>query len=96
MTMEIYIYIRLRMSRDGTRCACVRSFVWNSGVSYARFIQFALGSFYAVHISVLRKEEDACSINTIPYDSVKNSHFSHVYFCYARNFVTDAMFALRD
>ena len=31
-------------------------------------ILFALDSFYAVHI---RKEEHACSINTIPYDSVK-------------------------
>ena len=43
-------------------------------------IQFALGSFYAVHISVLRNEEHACSINAIPYDSVKNSDFIHVYF----------------
>ena len=30
------------------RCACVRSFMWNSGVCYPRFIQFAL-SCYAVH-----------------------------------------------
>ena len=44
-------------------------------------IQFALASFSAVHISVLRKEENACSINTIPYDSVKNSDSIHVYFC---------------
>ena len=53
-------------------CACVRS-------CYPHFIQFALGSFYVVHISVLRKEEHACSNNTIPYDSVKNSDFIHVY-----------------
>ena len=51
----------------GTRCSCVRSFVWNSVDSYPRFIHFALGSIYAVHISVLRKEEHVCSSNTIPY-----------------------------
>ena len=57
-------------------CACVRS-------CYPHFIQFALCSFYAVHTSVLRNEEHACSINTIPYDSdcVKNNDFIHVYFC---------------
>ena len=41
-------------------------------------IQYALASFYAVHISVLRKEEHACSINTIPYDSIKNSDYSRL------------------
>ena len=60
----------------------VRSFVRSCIRVKFGFIQFALGSFYAVHISVLRKEEHACSINTIPYDSVKkNSDFIHVYFC---------------
>ena len=52
----------------------VRSFVRSC------VIQFAFGSFYDGHICVLRKEEHACSINTIPYDSVKNSDFIHVYF----------------
>ena len=42
--------------------SCVRSFVRSC------VILFALDSFYAVHI---RKEEHACSSNTIPYDSVK-------------------------
>ena len=59
----------------------VRAFVWSSGHPYPRFIQFVLGSFYAVHTPVLRKEEHACSINTIPYDSLKNSDFIHVYLC---------------
>ena len=41
------LYINLRRSVDCmVWCACVRSFVWNSSVSYPRFIQFALGSFY--------------------------------------------------
>ena len=40
----IYIYINLRRSRDGLR-SCVR-------VEFG-FIQFALGSFYAVHINAL-------------------------------------------
>ena len=53
-TKPLYIYINLRRSRDGV---FVRSFVASC------VIQFALGSFYAVHISVLRKEEHACSIN---------------------------------
>ena len=61
--------------------ACVRACVWSAGVCYPRFIQFALGSFYSVHVRVVRKEEHACSINTIPYDSVKNNDFIHGYFC---------------
>ena len=66
-------YINLRRSRDGGVRSCVH-------VEFG-LIQLTLGSFYAVHISVLRKEENACSINTIPYDSVINSDFIHVYFC---------------
>ena len=56
------IYINSRRSRDG-------AFVHSCA------IQFALASFYAVHISVLRKEEHACSISIIPNDYVKNSDF---------------------
>ena len=59
----------------------VRASVWSSSVFFPRFIQFALGSFYAVHIIVLRKEEHDCSIHTIPYDCVKISEFIHVYVC---------------
>ena len=50
--------------------ACVRSCVRSC---YPRSIQFALASFYAmhIHVSVLRKEEHACSINPhsagVPY-----------------------------
>ena len=79
-TKPLYLDINLRRSRDG---AFVRSFVRGVVRSFVRscVFQFALGSFYVVHISVLRKEEHACSINTIPYDSVKNSDFIHVYFC---------------
>ena len=43
-----YLYINLRMSHDGT--VFVRS---RSGVCYPRFIQFALGGCYAVHINAL-------------------------------------------
>ena len=57
---------------------CIRAFV--RGTVRSCVIQFALGSFYSVHISVLRKEEHACSTNTIRYDSVKNNDFIHVYF----------------
>ena len=52
------------------RFSCVRVFVTCPD---PHFIQFALASCYAVHItqcqyneSVLRKEEHASSINTIP------------------------------
>ena len=43
-------YLNQRTSRDDTVFVC--AFVWNSGVCYPRFIQFAL-SCYAVHINAL-------------------------------------------
>ena len=46
---------------------------------YCTFTSLVL-IFKAVHISVLRKEEHACSFNTIPYDSAKYSDFIHIYF----------------
>ena len=65
-------------------------------VSDPRFIHFALGSCYAVHINTLSiswkctSKGTTCKLNQ--YDSVKNIAFIHVYFCEASSFPTDAMF----
>ena len=74
-SVYIYIYINLRRSRDG---AIGRAVVWSSGGARVEFgcprsIQFAVGSFYAVHIkalsiyeNVLRKQQHTSGINMIP------------------------------
>ena len=65
-----------------------------------RFIQFALGNCYAVHINPLSislkctSKGATCKLNQ--YDSVKRIAFIHVYFCEARNSTRPACLRLEN
>ena len=69
----------LRRSRDGAFVRSrVRAFVCPYRVRvFSRFRQL----LRCAHKSTSRGRAYDCSINTIPYDSVKNSAFIHAYFC---------------
>ena len=72
-------------------CVCVHA---RACVSDPRFIQFALGSCYAVNIMKVYIERNNIQVELIRFR--KNIDFIHVYFCEARKSPTDAMVTQHD